>query len=356
MRDDRYSRGSQPDSTEDLDYQVQINEEDSSFDQSQSAGFTHYQMGSTRRTVSMENPASEAARRVGGAVGGFVGNISSRVRGSASDTSTTTRSGRTVPTGTAQDENGDYLGVGHPCRVCGNPVDDSQTRCPHCGAFVRPLYTNVWFWVALVVLVAIIVLLAVGINSCVSSNKAEEPAVVEEPEIEVPDTTALGTAVSSAQAILADQQNARSATRLSLRHLQEAVTNAETVLSDSTSTNEQITAAADQISSALAGFESLAENYAWPSYVDMTMPTDNMLGEQVAVSGQCQWIVYNEGSGTMTAALAMDNNPDLPVYIEFYNEDADTDVLEGGDYAAYGVIVGNSDGGPVILADRIEGL
>lgn len=347
MRDERASRGAeQPDVPDAYGrqgvYQAEYQEGEYGQEAGGQAGFTRHRPSNSRRLAS-ENPVAGAARAVGGAVSGLVGRISSGRRQAAARGGARGASPRS--------EGGDYLGTGEPCRVCGNPVDPSQSRCPHCGAFVRPLYRSVPFWIAVAVLVAVVALLTAGLSSCVQSREGDggpgQGASVSTGR------AALESAVASAQEVLDAQQASRTYTRYTLASLESAVAAANAVLADPASTDEQCQASAQQVSAAVSALAERVTDPEWPSYEALTAYGTVDLGHQVAVNGTVQEISEAQ-DGTLSMSIAVSGDPSLIVYVNFSAADAASIPSVGQDVNAVGSVVGLYQACAVVLADSVE--
>ena len=320
-------------------------------DGAQPAGFTRHALGNSRR-ASTPNPVVEAFGRARDAVGGFVaarrgGSGASSAAGRAS--SAPGRPARAA----AVSEGGDYLGVGLPCRLCGNPVDSDQTRCPHCGAFVKPLYTNVFFWVSVAVLVGLVVLLSLSINSCKSTPSIEQlmddPTSVSTAEVR----GVLATAVLDAQATLTAQEANRTYTHYSLDNLESKVGDAKAVAESETSTNSQVVAASQALSNAVASLAPIATDSTAPAYGDLVAAPDSYVGKQISVSGVVKTAVAADGGMTLTEVYVAGNTSQVAC-VNLYDADATSTIAEGSSIVAYGTMIGLYNGLPVMLADSVQ--
>lgn len=343
MRDNRYAQGSAPYESDGYarsergrgDFQQPGYEYDTAGEADQSSGFTKYQPSNSRR-MAAENPVVQAARHVGGAVSGLFS------RASRPD-----RSGQPVRPEANRDA-GDYLGVGFACRSCGNPVDETQTRCPHCGAFVRPLYLNPVFWVSVVAAVLCVVGLTLAINSCKPvAGPGNDPAVGE---------AGLASAVQNAQSTLAAQVSARAYTRYSLNGLTSALSEASAVLDNEKATDDQISQAIQKLGDATSALTPLlggTESYPWPGFGDLSTNSSSYMGKQIAVNGTVQ-DVGNGADGAVSLALAVEGDPSMIVYVNFTASDAAAIPTVGNDCNAYGVVIGVYNDMPVVYADIVE--
>ncbi len=324
----------------------------------QQQGFTRHR-SSNARQMAATNPVADIARRVGGAVSGAASGLVSNIKSaagnarrgaSAQQAARGERPERAERGASLRSEGEDYRGVGAPCRVCGNPVDSAQSRCPHCGAFVRPLYTNVVFWIAVGALALIIALLSIGITSCSSTGAdgTSPSAQSQDPR------TALQSVVTTAQSTLDAQSADRTYTRYSLSALSDAVTNANTVLSDANATDDQMSQATQAISTATLGLTALATDYQWPTYSDLTSNTSSYIGQQVAVTGTCLF-VNDWGDGSLSTALGSADTGETIVYADYTLAQVNGTLAQGSSFNVYGVLTGlSSDGVPVIYVDTID--
>ena len=166
MRGDRTTRTDMPYDAQGFDQGFGA---DGGYNGGQPAGFKRHTSSNARR-VAAQNPLKDGARKLGGAVAGLGRSAVSKIP----------RPTPKAPQASVSYNDGDFLGSGIPCRVCGNPVDQAQVRCPHCGAYVKPLYKSLPFWVLVAVAVVLVVLLSLAINSCRSAEPVN-PAPVANP-------------------------------------------------------------------------------------------------------------------------------------------------------------------------------
>ena len=137
MRGDRTTRTDMPYDAQGFDQGFGA---DGGYNGGQPAGFKRHTSSNARR-VAAQNPLKDGARKLGGAVAGLGRSAVSKIP----------RPTPKAPQASVSYNDGDFLGSGIPCRVCGNPVDQAQVRCPHCGAYVKPLYKSLPFWVLVAV-------------------------------------------------------------------------------------------------------------------------------------------------------------------------------------------------------------
>lgn len=360
MRDDRYTRGQMP--YEDVDQGYPQDGWDDGYGYAREApqpdrgaGFNRHQPSNARRTAA-ENPIAGVAKRVGGAVGAAAGAVGGAVGGLfAGRSAKAAPSGRPSRSGSSRqaavEEGGDYLGTGDPCRICGKPVAAGQARCPHCGAFARPLYQNVAFWVAVVVLVALVVVLSIAVNSCKSNEAGDGSSTVG--VVTKQDRKALEEVVANAKGTIEAQQENRTYTRYSLNNLQYVLTAAEAVLSDETATDESIAAAVQEMNTALNELAPIASDAAAVAYADLSANVAAYTGQQVAVSGTVQEVGTGE-SGVVSMAVAVAGDTSQLLYVNFTSADVASVPEAGSECSATGTVIGEYNGCPVVYADAVS--
>ena len=312
----------------------------------QPTGFNRHQSSNARR-VAAQNPIKDGARRLGNAFSGLRQAAASKMPRPAP---------RAARSEGARDDD-DYLGVGNPCRVCGNPVDSSQDRCPHCGAFVRPPYQHVGFIVAIVVAVAAIVLLSLAISSC-KGGSPTDPAVTtpDNPAnvVATPgDKSALTAATASAQAVLDAQPSTHTYTAYTIRNLQTAVDGANAVINNPDASDAEVAQAAQAVSDAMGALANPVADYPWPMYDDLVANLAGYLGQQIAINGTTQEISTDE-FGLNTATMAVSGDPACIVYIQYYGDVLNGELYVGSDFTALGTVSGDLNGVPVIFADQVD--
>ena len=239
------------------------------------------------------------------------------------------RSGRQDAAGAgaprAASRGGDYLGTGKACRVCGKPVDPTQSRCPHCGAFQRPLYANPLFLGGAIVVVAIVVLLSIGINSCAS--KAPAPGSEGKPTVQVEskeDKTAINDAIATAQATIDENTASPTYTAATIAGLQAAIVSAQGVSDDPNATVEQIDQAIADLSSASDALVlrpvAFGSSYDWPWYdplVESLNGDGSYLGAQVAMEGTVESV--SSGTAGSVAIIASSGDTTCPIELTCTN-------------------------------------
>jgi hypothetical protein len=322
----------------------------------QPAGFTRHQSSNARRLTARKPPREREPRDAS------AGRQPERTRPAEP------RRARSASNGD------DYLGVGAACRVCGNPVDESQSRCPHCGAFVRPLYTSVPFWIAVAVCLALVIVLSATITSCRSTgDDAQVPsqavdadqdgattdgqdgagdAPASDASSSGTDTSALQYALTNAQFVLDASANSHSYTYSSLRNLQAAVDAAQAVLDAPTSTADEIAAAAQSVSDVLnGGLATVLDEGAYPQplYSDLL---STYVGQQVSVSGTVTSVTVGE-DGITTVVFDKDDYEGYSVYAQCYSWMVGDSLAVGMNFEVCGTDLGGNDGCPVIFADTV---
>ena len=306
---------------------------DDAYQQDNASGFRRYTAGSARRGSgsTRRRPARDA-----------------QAAGDAQPEAGEPTPGRTG-------HSSDYLGVGDPCRVCGRPVDPTQTRCPHCGAFQRPLYTNPFFWGAVVIVVAIVVLLSIGINSCASKN-APEGGTGTTGNVPISTggdqdgTSPLASAIASAQARIDENAVTPTYTAASIESLSAALATAQGVSSDPNATEDQVNQSILDISNALEGLilrpVAFGQSYEWPWYEDVVnaLASDpSYVGTQIAMQG----VISSVTSGTeeSVALVAISGDPACMVQVTCtgLTEFIDTDLTEGNTVDFAGTVTGTTE-------------
>ncbi len=321
----------------------------------QPAGFNRHTSSNARR-VAAQNPLKDGARKLGGAVAGLGRSAVAKIPHPEPKR----------PHASVSYDEGDFLGTGSPCRACGNPIDSSQARCPHCGAYAKPLYQSIPFWILVVVALALVVLLSLAINSCRSTqapgpgpavnpgsvSQDGDPATTPAPA----DKSALQAAVSSAQVTLDAQAAAHTYTAYSANALQAAVNTANQVLSNAAASDEEVSNAATAVSDAMAHLVTPLSDadYPWPDYGDLVANLGAYVGQQVAVNGTTQSVSTDDATGLTTAIMAIAGDPNNLVYVQYGPGVADGEVEVAVDFTAMGTVSGSQDGYPVVLADRIQ--
>lgn len=314
-------------------------------------GFQRHPRGSARRTPARQPRATRGAQDA------------------AEEPVETTDEPRT----SATRPGGDYLGTGNPCRVCGRPVDPSQSRCPHCGAFQRPLYLNPAFIVACVVAVALVVLLSIGIHSC--STRAPQPGT-DTPATSTPqsteDKTAINDAIAAAQSTVDENAAAPTYTANSMMALQSALSAAQGVSDDPNATTEQIDEAIANLQSASNGLllrpVAFGESYDWPWYDPLveTLTNDpSYVGSQIAMEGTLESVTA--GTDGSVSIVASSGDVACPIQVTCTNltdlSGVDSTLPQGERVEVAGTVTGlvehdNGDGTtsmiPAITADFVR--
>jgi hypothetical protein len=282
------------------------------------------------------NPVLNGLKAAGGAVAGAVGGLAGNI------------SAARAQAHAVQYDEGDYTGSGAACRMCGYPVDHLQSRCPHCGTFVHPLYKRPTFWVAVVVLVAVIVVLTLAIGSC-KANQDGSPVATQT----AASTDNLQELVDTAEATLTEQRETHPYTRFTAYNLRQAVTAAESVAADTSATTEARAEAATNLSTAQAAMLQLSGSYDWPVMSDVVANPANYSTSQIAVNVTVVSVGESASSGltSMVVADPSDSNTQFTVY--FYAVDQTAEFGAGSNINLYGEFV--YDGTNMALwADKVE--
>ena len=224
----------------------------------------------------------------------------------------------------------DYLGTGEPCRVCGRPVEPTQSRCPHCGAFRVPLYQQVPFWVAVVVLVVLVVVLSCVVNSCGAAKGGagnSTPATPSAPSSPVAtDKTALSSALADAQPYIDENDSFGTYTVASVNALRTAMSTAQATLADDSATEDEVSADAEAISSAVGGLMKCPtglEGYSWLDYA--TLQNSALSGTNAFSAGSGVVLQVTSGTDYTTMSVAFDGDSSQVINVA-YN---DLSVVEG---------------------------
>lgn len=258
----------------------------------------------------------------------------------------------------------DYLGTGEPCRLCGRPVEPTQSRCPHCGAFRVPLYQQLPFWIAVVVLVVLIVLFTLAANSCASkpADQGTTPAATDSSDgaaTSTEDKTELLAAIAEGQTYIDENAAYGTYTVASVVALRDAMSTAQSVADDASATADQISQATQGISSAVGSLMNCPTGYDGYSWLDHAT---------LLASGQALTHALSAGTGTVlqmtsgtegtTLTVAMGGDVSTVVSV-VYNE---LSVAEGEPYVGAsitfaGVVTGTGSYGdveiPVLTADYV---
>ena len=297
-----------------------------------------------RQRSQAQNAASNAGNAVlgglkaaGSAVAGAFGNAAHAV------------SSRAAQVRAVEYEEGDYVGSGAPCRVCGRPVDHLQARCPHCGALARPLYQRSTFWIAVVVLVALVVVLTLAIGSC----KANQPAAPGAPA-GVSATDDLQKLVDTAEASLTEQRNSHPYTRYTAYNLRQAVTAAEKVIADTSATSDARSEAAAGLTNAQAALLTLASDYEWPVFGENLLDSPATWStKQVALNCNVVSVEVAADGGLSSMVIADPNDEANQLTVYFYTVDITNTFDVGSNVNVYGEFV--YDGTNMALwADKVE--
>ena len=248
-------------------------------------------------------------------------------------------------------EDGDYVGTGTPCRMCGHPVDHLQSRCPHCGTLVRPVTQRASFWVAVIVLVALVVVLTLAIGSCKANQAGDSgtPAVSS-------DVSQLQTLVDDSNAALDEQRETHPYTRYTAYNLRQAVTAAETVLANTSATSSQRSEAYSNLNNAKSALLTLATTYEWPVFGENLL-TEPAKWSTKQVGLNCTVASINMADdGSLSSMVVSDpNNAANQLTVYFYPVDIKSSYDVDSNINVYGEFV--YDGTNMALwADKIEAL
>ena len=285
------------------------------------------------------NPVLNGLKAAGGAVAGAFSGVAGAV------------SSRVAQSRAVEYEDGDYVGTGAPCRMCGHPVDHLQSRCPHCGTLVRPVTQRTSFWVAVIVLVALVVVLTLAIGSC-KANQAGDPGT---PAVSS-DVTQLQTLVDDSNAALDEQRETHPYTRYTAYNLRQAVTAAETVLDDTSATSSQRSEAYSNLNNAKGALLTLATTYEWPVFGEnlLTEPV-KWSTKQVGLNCTVASINMADDGGLSSMVVSDPNNAANQLTVYFYPVDIKSSYDVGSNINVYGEFV--YDGTNMALwADKIEAL
>ena len=283
------------------------------------------------------NPVLGALKTAGGAVAGVVGGLVEGI------------SARRAQAHAVVYEQGDYTGTGSPCRMCHNPVDHQQSRCPHCGAFVHPLYQRPKFWVAVVVLVALVVVLTMALSSCKSQTPGSGSTATT-----VASATELQTLIDTAEATLTEQSQSHPYTRFTAYNLRQAVTAAENAVADTSSTSATLSEVATNLSNAQAAILSITATYDWPTFSDLVANPANNSTKQVALNANVVSVGEAQSNGLCSMVIQDPSNADVQLTVYYYPwNDVTGEFSAGSSVNVYGEFV--YDGTNMALwADKVE--
>lgn len=287
--------------------------------------------------ASQGNPVLGALKTVGGAVAGVVGGLVEGI------------SARRAQAHAVVYEQGDYTGTGSPCRMCGNPVDHQQSRCPHCGSFVHPLYKRPKFWVAVVVLVAVVVVLTMALSSCKSETAGSGNTATT-----VSSASELQTLIDAAEATLTEQSQTHPYTRFTAYNLRQAVTAAESAVADTSSTAATLSEVATNLSTAQAAILSITATYDWPTFSDLVANPANNSTKQVALNATVVSVGEAQSNGLCSMVIQDPSNADTQLTVYYYPwNDVTGEFSAGSTVNVYGEFV--YDGTNMALwADKVE--
>lgn len=284
------------------------------------------------------NKASAALGSAAGAVAGVFGGLAEKVRGLNANRA----QGRT------QIEEDDYLGVGAPCRLCGNPVDHLQSVCPHCGARVRPLYKQAPFWIGVAVLVVVIVILTLSIGSCKAGQAGNSGPAATAASV----SATLQAEVTQAEAILDGQASSHEYTRRSAFVLQEATDVANSLLGVQDASTQVLSDAESSLSAALNGLmKTDTSGCEWPYVDDFVADMGAYLGKQIALTGTVSYVDVPADGSLGWSQITLSDGTTLGIGV--YASDCQGDLAVDKQVTVYGVL--NSDGTTYAFwADKVE--
>ncbi len=293
--------------------------------------------GRSAAPAAQGNPVLDALKTAGGAVAGVVGGLVEGI------------SARRAQAHAVVYEQGDYTGTGSPCRMCGNPVDHQQSRCPHCGTFVHPLYKRPKFWIAVVVLVALVIVLTSALSSCKSDTAPSGDTAGT-----ATSTADLQTLIDTAEATLTEQSQSHPYTRFTAYNLRQAVTAAENAVADTSSTQATLSEVATNLSNAQAAILSIVGTYDWPTFSDLVSNPANNSTKQVAVSATVASVGETQSNGLCSMVIQDPSNADNQLTVYYYPwNDVTAEFSAGANVSVYGEFV--YDGTNMALwADKVE--
>ncbi len=283
------------------------------------------------------NPVLGALKTAGGAVASAVGGLIEGI------------SARRAQSHAVVYEQGDYTGTGTACRMCHNPVDHMQSRCPHCGAFVHPLYKRPVFWVAVVIFVALVVILTMALSSCKSEGTGTGGAPAA-----ATSTADLQTLIDTAEATLTEQSQSHPYTRFTAYNLRQAVTAAENAVADTSTSASALAEVATNLSNAQAAVLSITSTYDWPTFSDLVANPANNSTKQVALSATVVSIGEVQSNSLCSMVIQDPSNSDNQLTVYYYPyTDQTSDFSAGATVSVYGEFV--YDGTNMALwADKVE--
>lgn len=261
--------------------------------------------------------------------------------------------GAGAPRRSAAASESDYLGTGKPCVRCGRPVDPGQARCPHCGAYQKPVYTNPIFIGTVVVCVVLIVILSIALNSCTSQGTTQSSSSSTETATQS-DTTAtseardlLQSGINSAQNYIDtnDSSTTHLYTAYSIHALRDAISNAQTVLANEDATQTEVSDASSKIQNAIESLVTLQsfDTLEWPMYADLAQNIGSYVGSQIAMNGVIYGSSTSGTDGTLVyVAISGDTSALVGVQLSGDEESNVTDLTYDGYINFGGVVTGTT--------------
>ena len=248
-----------------------------------------------------------------------------------------------------------YMGAGKPCVRCGRPVDPSQDRCPHCGAFQRPLYSNPWFLVPVIALVLLVVVLSIALSSCSSKSTTQKAGTAGTSSSISADSAAtsesltlLQSGITSAQNYIdtSSNQSPHIYTAYSLQAVRQALAEAETVSNEQDATQGEVQQANDDLKSSIEGLVELQafDSLEWPNYEDLAANIDTYTGSQIAINGTVV-STTSQDDGTTTLYVAVSGDTTCMIAVELTgdeNTDFTGDSYVGQVFDFGGVVTGTA--------------
>lgn len=292
--------------------------------------------GAAPANTGAANPVLAVLGTAAEVVGGTVSSLAEKVRASRA---------RVV-----EYEESDYLGTGTSCKVCGNPVDRLQPRCPHCGALVKPLYTRIPFWISVVVLLALVVALTSAISSCKLTQ--DVPLPTPQPKLDPVEISVVQENIAASEYALTDEANRHPYTQISCNDLRAAIENAKSAISNSPNDTQKVAQANQDLIASYQALVPVAQNYEWPFAPEITANPANYAGKQVALNGYVSQASFDPNGGVSSCVLSIGDNGET-MAVSFYPYDTAGSFGEGTQLNVYGVL--SYDGTTaVIWADKID--
>ncbi|MBR2834532.1 MAG: hypothetical protein IKE43_02290 [Coriobacteriales bacterium] len=300
-----------------------------------------------------ENKVAAVASSVAGSVSSFFSGIVEKFSGSKA--------------ASVKPNPDDYMGTGDACRICGNPVDRTQIRCPHCGAFKKSIFTNPLFIGVCAGLLILVILLTIALNSC-STDSDTTPATGPLAGMNTAafndDQKALAQAILNADATYTREITKTNYTVYSLERLRSAVVSSTVVLANANSSAEALNTATSQLTLVNDSLVSRPgdNGYVPMQYGVIVNDTESYVGTLTTAFGTILSIIDNETSYTAYVSVYSDSS--AVVEITYLKNSIAGSLYEGGPISYFGSISGstqyqNSNGEimlvPTITCDRVIG-